>query len=167
MKIALYISDLNRGGAQRVIVNLANHLDDIGNEVLIITTIDKETSYHINKGVRVTTLNYDYYERKKEPKIERVLGIGKHLIRLKNILRKFKTEVVITFLTFEINCILSIKPFIKSKLIISVRNDPKMIYRTDYQIKRANLMFRLADGIVFQTKEAQSFFLLNFLVSQQ
>lgn len=158
MKIVLYISNLQKGGAQRVIANLGNYLDSIGNEVAIITTGDAKSSYGLNTGIIVKSLGIDNFYGRNMVKIKRVIGIGNYLMKLKRTINEFNPDIVITFLTFEINCILTIKPFIKSKVIISVRNDPKMIYRTKFQINRANQMFKLADGIVFQTKEAQTFF---------
>jgi len=158
MKIILYVSDLDKGGAQRVIANLGNYLDSIGNKVMIITTGSAHSAYQLNNGIIVKSLDYNYFENKKKTKIKRAIGIVNHLLKLQKTIREFDSNVVITFLTFEINCILTIKRFLKSKVIISVRNDPKMIYRTKYQINRANQMFKLADDIVFQTKEAQAFF---------
>lgn len=158
MKIVLYISNLQKGGAQRVIANLGNYLETIGNQVMIITTGDDKSSYGLNNGIIVKSLGLNQLYSRDKVKIKRIIGIGNYLLKLKKTINEYKPDVVLTFLTFEINCILAIKPFIKSKVIISVRNDPKMIYRTNYQKKRANQMFKLADGIVFQTKEAQSFF---------
>lgn len=44
------------------------------------------------------------------------------------------------------------------KTVVSVVADPKMEYPTGQMRLLAKVLFRFADGIVFQTKEAMDFF---------
>ena len=51
-----------------------------------------------------------------------------------------------------------IKKSLKSKVIISVRNDPKIEYKNIVNKIIMKLFYKKADGFVFQTKEAQDYF---------
>ena len=58
MKIFFFISSLNRGGAQRVIINLANNLAKLGHNIGIITlTSEDSDSYKVNNDVKRFSLN--------------------------------------------------------------------------------------------------------------
>ena len=46
-KIALFISSLQKGGSERVMVNLAEYFYRQGTEVVVVTQYKKETEYDI------------------------------------------------------------------------------------------------------------------------
>ena len=49
--IALYISSLRKGGAERVIANLATFFDHAGYRVVLVTTRKEETEYEVPASV--------------------------------------------------------------------------------------------------------------------
>lgn len=149
-RILFYLSDLEKGGAQRVICNLANYLVN-SYEVSIITTKESQAKYLLNNNIKVYNLKI------KESKY-RFANIFRRLYKLISLIRTINPDITITFLTSEIYRILIVKPFINSKVIISVRNDPNGIYNTKMKRRVINLLLRLTDGAVFQTHEAKSFF---------
>lgn len=153
-KVVLYLSDMEKGGAQRVIANLANFL--VKNyKVSIITTYQGIVSYDLDNKIQLISLNY---QKSPKAKLDKYLNYFKYLQKLRGTINELNPDIIITFLRFEINCILTIKPFIKSRVAISFRNDPKMTYKSKYQINKINTLSKNADGIIFQTNDAKSFF---------
>ena len=57
MKIQFVISHLGTGGAEKVLVMLANHFDSIGHEISVVTVIDEERVNELNASVALTELN--------------------------------------------------------------------------------------------------------------
>ena len=49
--IALYISSISKGGAERVIVNLAEYFYSRGYKVLLVTTRKEKEEYQISEGI--------------------------------------------------------------------------------------------------------------------
>ena len=56
MKIAFCISSLGKGGAERVVSILANHLSK-SNEIIIILNITKNISYKLERNIKVLQLD--------------------------------------------------------------------------------------------------------------
>lgn len=155
MKIAFYISTLGKGGAERVISNLANYfVADENNEVTVI--LERPVmSYELNKRVNLITL-----EDKKNSNInffKRKLRYLSYYKKLKNIFKNSKFDILVSFL--PVPTLLSLMTKNKeTKVIISVRNDPKIEYKRKIRSFLMKRLFPKADGFVFQTKEAQEFF---------
>ena len=51
-KIAFYIGNLNKGGAQRVVTNLANYFNKEGYEVLLVTFDRNEIEFPYDEGIK-------------------------------------------------------------------------------------------------------------------
>lgn len=56
-KIALFINSLQKGGSERVIVNLAEYFHGKGYEVLLVTQYKREVEYDINPAIKEYILN--------------------------------------------------------------------------------------------------------------
>ena len=150
MKIAFYINKLSDGGAERVVANLANYLVE-GNDVCIINSFRTDEEYFVNdKVVRLITDDVVFKNR---------LHKNRHRIKkLKTILKDYNFDVLVSFMAeSNFRACLATK-HTKTKLILSVRNDPKIEYKgfVGYLITR--FLFRRGDGFVFQTLDAKSYF---------
>lgn len=156
IKVAFHIHNLNRGGAERVVVNLAQHFVRDGFETSIITMEKAETEYEVPKGVRRICLTKN--EEKKTPGlIRRLVLLRKKSRLLREVLKKERPDIVIAFdksASFRAcDAAKGICP-----VLVSVRNDPAKDFSG-----RANQFFcrkylYRADGCVFQTRQAQEFF---------
>lgn len=149
MKILFCIGSLEKGGAERVISNLANSLCE-KNEITIVTTIDK-IEYKINKKIRNYSLEN---ENEKSNRINRI-------IKLYNIINKEKPDIIISFLPEPSYRVLLLRKIIKIPIIVSVRNDPQSEYQGLKRKILMKLLYPLADGFVFQTEEAKQYFSRN------
>ena len=138
MKIMFAIDRINGfGGAQRVIVNLANQAFLDGNEVSILLTGDNGDSvYELTDGVRVL---YPGASAKKMSKMS----------MLRKIIVNEKPDVIVSFLTMVNVLILTLSLGTGIPVIISERNDPD--YCSDKEKSLAKFSYRLAKAIVVQT----------------
>lgn len=149
-RIAFIIGNLQRDGAERVISILGEHYCQRGWEVDILTLLNDKCEYTLNSHINIVPIcreNKSYY--KNIPFW--IKGIRKY-IKLRN------PDKIVSFVA-RINILtLSACLGLKRNIIISERNDPYSDGRS-YIVKFATgLLYPLADGIVFQTKRAQSYF---------
>lgn len=150
MKILFYINILSNGGAERVISTLANNLSE-DNEVIIVNSFRTNNEYFLKEKINHLYLDNNIYSSRLKKNINRI-----YLLR--RILKKEKPDIAVAFMA-EPNFRLLIAGFgLKTKTVISIRNDPEKEYPSFFMKMIAKTLFCLADGIVFQTKEAQKWF---------
>lgn len=150
MKIFYYINVLCNGGAERVISNLANMMSSKGHECFLITSYQTDNEYQVHKSV----VRYTLVEHPIEGFLKRNVTLT---YKLRQLIKKEQPDLIVAFMA-EPNfraCLSTVG--LKTKTVISVRNDPHREYRGPMGLL-SKLLFRLADGIVFQTEEAKSFF---------
>lgn len=152
MKILFNIGCLNKGGAERVVANLSNFLVD-NNEVSIVTTIRDKILYNLNTEINLYTLDGENPTRN-------ILGKNiKRLKKLSKIVKEVQPDLIVSFLPEPSYRILFLKFFNRNwKVIVSVRNDPKIEYKSKFNKYIMKILYPLADGFVFQTEEAKKYF---------
>lgn len=150
-KIALYINTLGFGGAERVLCNLAKQLSQKGNEVILITSYASEKEYSCGETVRRICLS-DY---RIDRFIKRNICLTK---RLRRVLQTEKPDILISFMAEPNYRAILASLGLKNKVMISIRNDPDREYPGVLNRIFAKCIFRLADGVVFQTKDARKWF---------
>ena len=152
MKIAFYINDINGGGAERVMVNLANYLSETGREVVFVTSYRTANEYKLSSKVkRLSIENIQISQSRFKRNLSRILALRK-------ICKNEKPSVLVTFMA-EPNFRGIIATLgLPVKMIVSVRNDPNREYAGKIGKFVGKWLLPLADGCVFQTKEAQEWF---------
>lgn len=148
MKILFCIGNLNRGGAERVISNLANCFVE-KNDISIVTTINK-VEYNLDSRIKHYSLDYKI----KSKLLNKVLRLKK----LYSIVKEVKPDIIVSFLPEPSYRVLLLRKIIKIPIIVSIRNDPKTEYSNFKSKCLAKLLYPLADGFVFQTEEAKHYF---------
>lgn len=152
-KYVFYIDSMQLGGANRVMANLVNHFSSIGAEVILINDIvpDKVISeYEVMDSVKRIFL--DIHEKSL------YLSNIKRILKLRKIIREAHADAVISFMgPPNIRMLLSTIG-LSCRKIVSVRNDPYREYGDGLIKKVTNIIFRLADGFVFQTQNASEYF---------
>lgn len=152
MKILFYINVLHNGGAERVISILANYFNKKGYQVVVVNSYPVENEYYLDKEIRHIYLNQS---RVKGSFLARNI---RQIIILRKIIKEFNPAFSISFMAepnFR-NIIATIG--LKTKTILSVRNDPAREYYNFLLQYLSKFLFRLSDGIVFQTNDAMRFF---------
>lgn len=152
MKIAFYINDINGGGAERVMVNLANYLSEIGRDVIFVTSYRAANEYKLSSKVKRLSIEDNKINQSRfKRNLSRVLALRK-------ICKNEKPSVLVTFMA-EPNFRGIIATLgLPVKTIVSVRNDPNKEYAGKIGSFVGKCLLPLADGCVFQTKEAQEWF---------
>lgn len=144
-RIAFISSSLAGGGQERVTVNIANALACDGDyKVYIVTGAVESEEYYLNKKV------------KRYPIL--TSNVFKDFLNLRKFLKSHKIDVSIAMGLYP-NFVSGMGNFaMKTKVIISERNAPA---HDNISIKSKLfrfLFYRMADGYVFQTEGARSFY---------
>ena len=150
-KIMFYINVLGYGGAERVISNLANQFSDKGYKCVMVTSYSLEAEYELSPGIhRINLLDSK----------SQLTGLKKNVFlikKLRDVISIEKPDVMVSFMA-EANFRLLIAGIgKKGRKILSVRNSPDKEY-AGKKFMLAKLLFKLADGVVFQTEEAKNVF---------
>lgn len=152
MKILFYINAIHHGGAERVICNLATQFSEHGDDCILTTSFCDNWEYHFGEKVRrialfESQLNYGFLRRN--------ISL---IRRLRKILKIEKPDVVVSFMAEPNFRTLIATRGLNVKTIVSVRNDPNKEYPNFIYRFLAKHLYKKADGIVFQTEDAQKWF---------
>lgn len=152
MKVAFYINAIHEGGAQRVLVNLANELVNNGDEVILVTSFVGLWEYSYSDKIRRYILDNN---STNDSKIKRNLT---RVIKLRKILKDENPDCLLSFMAEPNYRSIVASLGLNNKVIISVRNDPNREYTGISGKILGKLLLPLADGCVFQTPDAQKWF---------
>lgn len=152
IKILFYINTIGRGGAERVMTNLANQCVAEGDEVVFVTSYMVENEYKLDYDMRRYNLgnggdNQSFFKRN-----------WTRISKLREICKREKPDILISFMAEpNIRAILATRG-LKTKVIVSVRNDPNVVYGGKLSKIMGKMLMPLADGCVFQTQDAKEWF---------
>lgn len=153
-RIALYISALRKGGAERVLVNLADYLAENDYQVTMVTQYREENEYPLNP--RVKRLISDISE--EEITKSRILNFMRRFKKLRDIWKSEKPEVILSFIGKN-NILAILTSFgLGNAVAVSVRSEPAREYYNRFMRFMARNLFYAADGVILQTRECFSFF---------
>ena len=149
-KILFYIGSMYRGGAQRVLSVIMNSLIDQF-EVYLVTDVapnGHRDEYYVDPNIHRIILNEG---SNKQSNINKILLLRKTI-------RKISPCASISFLGQPNlrNILASIG--LRTRTIVSVRNDPYKEYGGGIKKFIANLLFLKVDMCVFQTEQAREYF---------
>lgn len=152
MKIMFYINTICHGGAERVICNLATQFSECGHSCILVTSFSRSLEY--TYGSKVCRVNL--FENPIETNfLFRNIRLVK---QLRNLLADEQPDVLISFMAEPNFRAIIASMGLKNKVVISIRNDPNKEYGNIMTRMLSKLLFRCADGIVFQTEDAQKWF---------
>ena len=152
--IVFYIATLTRGGAERVIVNLANYFYTQGYEVYMVTLEPDEGLYPMKDGIHKVVLA----DKQEKGVIGRIRGAFGRITQVRTLLKETHAQTLVSFIgKTNIRAILAALGT-KTKVFVSVRSAPAREYAGTLQSILAKVLFCFADGIVFQSEGAKAFF---------
>jgi len=145
MKIAFICNKLTGGGAERFTANIANRFSqDSSNSVYVITGTRTEKDYSLNENItRFEIITKRLYEDSKS---------------LLKLIREYGIEVVVGIDIYPNFVVCLISKFTKAKCVISERNAPKQVNISKKSRFLRWVLYRFADGYVFQTNGAKEFY---------
>lgn len=144
------IPSLMGGGAERVIINLANHFNRLNCTPVIIALNYGKAAYHIDEGVKVIYL----LERTSNKLWHRIYHVLLTFFKLLNLLLKEKPVCVLSFITSAniwtgITCSITHTPF-----IVSERTSPnRTVNQFNYMLRQLTaLLYKKAAAVVVSAK---------------
>ena len=145
MKVTFVITSLGIGGAERVVSIIANYLCQRDVDVQIIAVYDHRVDYPVDDKIR-----YVYIPRRAK----NVFTMMKRIADIRHQVRD--SDIVISFL-WHVNIYTIVATrFMKKRVIVADRSDPRNeIHRATHKVLR-NVAYRFADYVVFQTYEQKS-----------
>ncbi len=152
--IAMFISSLNKGGSERVLVNLAGYFYRRGYAVTIMTQYRTENEYEIDGGIQRVYSEIPDSEIGKS----RVINFIKRFRRLRNIWKKIKPDLILSFIGKNNMMAILTSRFLSIPVVISVRGEPKEEYYSKVLRWAAMVLFPMADGVVLQSRRSLDFF---------
>lgn len=150
---------LTKGGAERVICNMCNEHFVKQYRVTIISLMAAKPEYDLNPDVTVLYVD----NRPEQYRQNMAVRFGRRRRGLASLLKKLEREdgkisALISFLPEPNFLITSLAPRRGYPVIISVRNDPAKEYASSVRHLLMKLLYKRADGYVFQTQEARDYF---------
>jgi GalNAc-alpha-(1->4)-GalNAc-alpha-(1->3)-diNAcBac-PP-undecaprenol alpha-1,4-N-acetyl-D-galactosaminyltransferase len=158
MHLALIISSLQTGGAERVLSELANAWSVKGYQISLITLSaeDEKSIYPLNSRVQLFPLNQASSHHTSL--LERLKRIARRIFILRKTLKSLKPDAIISFVdVMNITTILATR-FLEIPVLVSERTHPayhKLAYF--YKILR-RLTYPYADKVISQTDTASNYF---------
>ena len=151
-RILFYINAINGGGAERVIIQLAKHFSADGYECRLLTSFrDEEFEYDIPDEIRRDSIE------NKEIRDGRLKKNIRRIKELRNYCKEFEPAILVSFMAEpNFRAIIATRG-IKTKCLISVRNDPDREY-SGFLRPVGKWILPFSDGCVFQTELAQKWF---------
>lgn len=153
-RIALFISSLQKGGSERVMVNLAEFFHKNRYEVILVTQYKQDVEYDISPEIRRVYSEPDEHDLQGG----RIHNFCVRFSTLRNIWKAYKPDIILAFLGKNNLMAIGTSLFLPAKVVVSVRGEPTMEYEGKFMQFLAKSMFGLADGVIFQTEAAKLFF---------
>lgn len=143
------VDQLGNGGSERVVSILANKMQELNYQVSILMLHGTAVDYDINKEIKLIS------RENSGQKIFKHFEVIDFIIEE---VKKINPDTIISFDAFN-NIYSIIANFVlKKHLIISERNDPYQ-YPGNKLIRMVrDVLYRFADGLVFQTYDAKRYF---------
>lgn len=154
MKIIFHHNCLEHGGAERVISTLSNQLSSQGHDVVVATEWQGEEEFELNKEIRRIHVGLDDSDENRS----RIFRAIKRLVRLRKLLVAEKADVAIGFTRKPLYRLLAASICVKTPVIIAVRISPIGNYDKAFDKIFMPILFRRANGAVFQTNDQMEYF---------
>lgn len=153
-KIVFHLHCLERGGAERVVTNLASQFAQHGYEVYIATEQQGENEYETDTRVRRVHVGLDAGQEKHG----RARKYADRILNLRRFLKRAEPDVVIAFARKANYRALMATIGTPFPVVISTRIAPVGCYDHLSDKLQIPVLFRRAAGCVFQTQEQKEFF---------
>ena len=146
-KITFFIGSIEEGGAERVVSYLTTYFVDNGVDVSLVTYYDRKLFYSIDNRIEVKSV---CRETKNGSILKNVKWLRRYIVQ--------NSSVVVSFLApFNMLVLLATRG-LHVPVVVADRNDPHFVPHNFFIRHARNLLYRMTDGAVFQTKHNQAYF---------
>ena len=153
-KIAFHLNCLERGGAERVVTNLANRFAEEGYEVYVTVEWIGPDEFRLDPRVHHVVVGL-------KPEDEAKGRWTKFCLRIKylrDFMKRENPDVVCAFMHRPNFRALTAGLGLRVPVVISIRNDPKADYSSKTDRLQIRWLFPHAAGCVYQTPDQREFF---------
>ncbi|MFG6367076.1 MAG: glycosyltransferase [Lachnospiraceae bacterium] len=153
-RIILFISSLQKGGSERVMVNLAEYFLRQNYDVILVTQYQRDKEYSISPKI------HRVYSEPDESMLQggRIRNFCVRFHTLRKLWKTYRPDVILSFLGKNNLMAVAAAAFLPIKVAVSVRGEPTMEYEGKFMQSIAKIVFRFADGVILQTEQASQFF---------
>ncbi len=148
LHIAMLIGSLTKGGAERVLVNLADYFVNSGYRVTMVTQYRWEDEYPLNKKVKRVLSDIS----KEETSKSRIVNFKRRFMKLREIWKSEKPDVILSFIGKNNMMAILTSRFLNIPVAVSVRADPGQEYYNFWMRTLARNLFARADGVILQRR---------------
>ena len=153
-KVLFHLNCFEQGGAERVVSNLVNQLVKQDYEIIAATEWQGKVEFWLDERVQRVHVGL----RKEDEKKNRMLKIWLRFKYLRDLIKKEQPDVVISFTRRPNYRALISAMRTGIPVIPAVRQDPKSYYNSPADKLLIPVLYRMAAGCVFQTKEQGTYF---------
>lgn len=157
-KIMFHLHCLGKGGAERVVVNLAEQFAGHQYQVDIVVAEEMDNEYELTAGIT------KYFAGVGPEAAQSGSRMGRFFRKIKNlrqIIKKVQPDIVIAFGKSANYRAMMATTGMSIPVLVSVRNDPAIDYKGVANRVLNKLFLERAKGCVFQTEEARRFFAIK------
>lgn len=147
LNVLFMIHSLQGGGAERMVVRLANYYAQMGHEISIGLFDLNDFAYEVDSRIRIID-----FSTKISNRIWRIVG---RIHKIKKTIKKQSLDVIYAFTNS--NVLYAIFGKIKGVIVIGAERANPKVFSTKYRMI-INLFAPLCDGYVFQTQGAKSLY---------
>lgn len=147
MKAVFIKTSLTFGGSSKMLAFVANAMAQEGHDVTMVLYDGSEVLQPLHKNIKVWNKNIMY---------SGVLKHFKMILHLKKVIAEITPDVIVSFLCFPNLYATIIGRMLRIPMIISERGNPYTLKGLKNRIMYS--LFNFANGAVFQTEGARSFF---------
>ena len=152
--IAFHLNNLERGGAERVVVNLSNRFVAEGYRVLIAT--EEYGTHEYEHDARVERVHAGLLPEDK--KANRARQFILRVKRLRAFLDTYRPDVIVTFShKCDYRALMAAKGT-DIPVVVAIRTNPHVFYASRVNRMLVKHLFPRASGAVFQTRDQQAYF---------
>lgn len=153
-KLLFVTRGLGLGGAQKVLVFVANLCAEVGYNVTLISLTHTKTTLKINENVNIKYVIYDTNKVNQSNFITKTFLQLSFLMRLRKTINNIEPELIIVFLSDVVRMVALSLTGRNIPIIGSERGNPLGYSKRMY--KKYSRAYRKCNTVVFQTKKAAS-----------
>lgn len=153
-KVLFHINSMGKGGAERVMSNLMDMFVEEGIEIVLATEWQAEDEYRINDKVRRIHVGL-LSEEENDSRVKKLIIRWK---RLRKCIQKERPDIVVAFSKNANYRAVLATLGMPIPVVVSERSNPSFQYKGLIARLKGEIIYRLADGNVFQTEYAKEFF---------
>lgn len=152
--IAFYIGSLAKGGAERVISNLAESFNANGYRVYMVTKMREENEYTISSDITRVIADITPEEETNS----RIRNLYRRIHKLRMIWKQIKPDTIVSFIGKNNLMSIASSRGLRIPVYVSVRSAPQREIGSGRNKQLTFFLFSMAKGIILQTTQAKAFF---------